>query len=392
MGKYIFSRIIIIVLDSVGMGALPDAYRFGDEDSNTLLHIAEAVGGLSLPNLERLGLGNIILVPGIKKVLVPLACFGKMQEKSAGKDTTSGHWELMGIILDTPFPVYPNGFPPDIIEPLEKAIGRKIIGNKPASGTEIIKELGEEHLISGAPIVYTSADSVFQIAAHQEVIPLEELYKICEIAFSLLSPKRKVARVIARPFMGSPGNFRRTEFRRDYSIPPPSSTVLDRIVKAGLEVIGIGKIEDIFAGRGLTKSIHTNSNQDGVNKIFKILGEKFIGVAFVNLVDFDMLYGHRNNPIGYAQALKEFDDALYLIIEKINEDDLLIITADHGCDPTTKSTDHSREYVPLLVYSKKAKSGVDLGIRETFADVGASVATNFLVESPAGKEFISEIR
>lgn len=365
-------RVIIIVLDSVGVGELPDAADFGDAGSNTLGNIAARVN-LKLPIMARLGLGNIIPLKGIAPVGSPTAAYGKMASKSAGKDTTSGHWELAGLILEKPFPLYPHGFPPEIIEPFERAIGRKVLGNKPASGTVIIEELGAEHMRTGCPIVYTSADSVFQIAAHEDVIPVEELYRYCKIARRLLTGEHAVGRVIARPFIGEPGHFIRTDRRQDFSLEPPRPTLLDAVVNAGLQVMAVGKIKDIFAGRGISRWIHTHDNMDGIDQTCNFMREGGRGLIFTNLVDFDMRYGHRNDVTGYAEALEAFDRRLPELIEALNEGDVLVITADHGCDPTTPSTDHSREYVPLLIYGDKIRK-INIGVRPTFADLGATVA------------------
>ncbi len=367
-------RAIVIVLDSVGIGELPDAYKYGDEGSNTLGNIAAQIKGFRLPNLEKLGLGNIQGVEAFESSDSPVGSFGRMAEKSAGKDTTTGHWELMGIILPKPFPTYPDGFPKEIIERFEQAIQSPTLGNIPASGTEIIKKLGKEHMETGYPIVYTSADSVFQIAAHEDIIPVEKLYEICKIAREILTGDHAVGRVIARPFIGKPGEFTRTDRRRDFSLAPIYETVLDRAVQKGLEVKTVGKIVDIFAGRGITEYIHTHGNMDGVDKTIDFIREDFEGIIFTNLIDFDMLYGHRNDVAGYAKSLAMLDSRIPEIIAALKEDDMLIITADHGCDPTTPSTDHSREYVPLLVYGKKLKQGIDLGTRDTFADVAASIS------------------
>ena len=386
-----FSRVIILVLDGLGVGELPDAALYGDEGSNTLGNIARALGGLSLPNLERLGLGNVGDFPGIKKIPDSLGSFGKMAEASPGKDTTTGHWEMTGIRLERPFPVYPHGFPPEIIEPFKRAISTGILANRTASGTEIIKELGEEHLRTGFPIVYTSADSVFQIAAHIDAIPLERLYEICAIARGLLTGKHAVGRVIARPFTGTPGSFSRTADRRDFSLEPLGDTVLDAAKRAGMDVIGIGKIEDIFAGRGLTEAVHTKSNADGVEKTLAALSRFKRGILFTNLVDFDMLFGHRNDAAGYYGALREFDAWLPGLMSAMREGDILFITGDHGCDPTTPSTDHSREYVPLLVYGPGIKGGVDLGVRETFSDLGATAAEGLGIKMERGKSFFKMI-
>lgn len=385
-------RVILVVLDGVGIGELPDAKNYGDEGSNTLVNTAEAVGGLNLPNLGRMGLSNIEPIKGVHQEEKPIAFFGKMAESSPGKDTTTGHWEITGLILNKPFPVYPNGFPQEIIKTLEKAIGRKIIGNKPASGTEIIKELGEYHIRTGYPIVYTSADSVFQIAAHEEIIPLEELYEMCKIAREILQGEHAVARVIARPFAGEPGNFYRTPRRRDFSLTPFKSTLLDYLKENGYDVIGVGKIEDIFAGRGLTLSFHQENNREGIENIFRAWKELREGIIFVNLVDFDMLYGHRNDPKGMAKALEEFDTFLPDIQSLLSDYDLLVITADHGCDPTTSSTDHSREYVPLLIFSPNFRKTASLNIRKSFSDLGKTLADYFGIENDLyGESFFSKI-
>lgn len=379
------SRAIIIVLDSVGIGELPDADKYNDSGSNTLANLADAVGGLGLPNLARLGLGNIRPIKGVQPAEFPTSCFGKMAEASAGKDTTTGHWELMGIVTENAFPLYPNGFPPEIIEPFQKAIGTKIIGNKPASGTEIINELGKLHMDTGYPIIYTSADSVFQIAAHTEIIPIEKLYKFCESARNLVS----VARVIARPFTGNPGAFKRTEKRKDFSIKPPRPTLLDYINST----LGIGKIWDIFAGQGITEAIHIKNNLEGIQKtIHAIRDNKRYKLIFTNLIDFDMLYGHRNDVNGFYKALREFDSYLPGIQKAMRKSDILIITADHGCDPTTPSTDHSREYVPLLVYGTGINPGVDLGTRTSFSDVAQTLAELWeLPKLENGMSFLSQI-
>ncbi|MDN5344893.1 MAG: phosphopentomutase [Clostridia bacterium] len=368
----VLDRVTLIVLDSVGVGELPDAGRFGDQGSNTLGNIAATID-LHLPNLARLGLGNIIPLRGIPPAATPGAAWGKMASRSAGKDTTSGHWEIAGLILERPFPLYPHGFPPEIIEPFTRAIGRGVLGNKPSSGTVIIEELGAEHLRTGFPIVYTSADSVFQIAAHEEVIPVQELYRYCQIARQLLTGEHAVGRVIARPFVGEPGHFIRTDRRQDFSLEPPRLTLLDVITAAGLPVMAVGKIKDIFAGQGINRWIHTHDNMDGVDQTCNFMREVGRGLIFTNLVDFDMRFGHRNDVAGYAAALEAFDRRLPELIAALNENDALILTADHGCDPTTPSTDHSREYVPLLVYGNHIRP-VDLGVRPTFADLGATVA------------------
>jgi phosphopentomutase len=367
-------RVVLIVLDSVGAGELPDAAKYGDEGSNTLANTARAVGGLKLPHMQKLGLGNIIPIEGVAPEANPQASYGKAAEKSAGKDTTTGHWELAGIISERPFPVYPHGFPEEVIREFEKRIGTKILGNRAASGTEIIKELGELHMNTGYPIVYTSADSVFQIAAHEEVIPLERLYEMCRIAREILRGEHAVARVIARPFVGKPGNFVRTYNRADFSLKPPKKTLLDMVQQAGMKVLAVGKIRDIFAGQGITEAYHTEGNMDGVDKTIAAMGRLDRGLIFTNLVDYDMLYGHRNDPAGYARALEDFDARLPEILTNLREGDVLVITADHGCDPTTESTDHSREYVPVLVAGESIKKGVDLGVLSSFSDIGQTVA------------------
>ncbi len=365
-------RVILIVMDSVGAGELPDAAEYGDQGSNTLGNLSRAVGGVQLPNLGRLGLGNVTDILGVPPAAATGA-FGKMAEASQGKDTTTGHWEIAGVYSPVAFPTYPHGFPPEVIHEFERRIGRKTLGNYPASGTAIIEELGAEHMRTGFPIVYTSADSVFQIAAHEEVIPIDELYHISNVARDLLECNRSVARVIARPFIGQPGSFKRTERRRDFSCTPPEPTMLDRLVAAGRQVSAVGKIEDIFAHRGITRANHTGNNMDGVTATVAYLRAGYPDLIFTNLVDFDMLYGHRNDPEGYAAALEAFDRRLPEITGEMHADDALIITADHGCDPTTPSTDHSREYTPLLVYGPAIRPGVNLGVRSTFADIAATV-------------------
>ena len=380
-------RAIVIVMDSVGMGALPDAEKYGDVGSNTLGNIATQIENFRLPNLEKLGLGNIDGIIGFEGHDKPVGSFGRMAERSAGKDTTTGHWELMGIVLQKPFPTYPKGFPQDIIKEFEKAIGSPVLGNIPASGTQIIEKLGEEHIRKGYPIVYTSADSVFQIAAHEKVIPVERLYEICSIARGILVDEHAVGRVIGRPFEGEPGGFARTDRRRDFSLDPIGGTVLDHVVDDGLKVKTVGKITDIFNGRGITHSVHTHDNMDGIDKTIGYIKEDFPGIIFTNLIDFDMLYGHRNDVTGYARALSMLDARIPEIIGALKDEDILIITADHGCDPTFPGTDHTREYVPLLVYGKTLKQGVNLGTRETFADVGASLADYLGIKPP--KEGIS---
>ncbi len=381
------------MLDSCGIGELPDAFKYGDQGSNTIVNTAKKVGGLKLPNLEKLGLGNINDIPGVAHQNKSLASFGKMAEVSPGKDSTTGHWEIAGLILDKPFPVYSDGFPEEIIDEFEKVIGRKILWNKPASGTEIIEKLGDEHIKTGKPIVYTSADSVFQIATHQDVIPVEKLYDMCEKARKILQGEHGVGRVIARPFMGAPGSFKRTEKRKDYSLPPPGKTILDILKENGYEVVGIGKIGQLFAGKGLTQSFHTRNNTKGMDKLTEAMQKEIKGLIFINLIDFDMLWGHRNNYRDFARGLEDFDLRLSEVLNLLYEDDILIITADHGCDPTTPSTDHSREYVPLLVYGKNIRNGIDLGTRKCFCDVAKTLGEVFKVKGlKNGKSFWKEIR
>ena len=367
-------KVILVVLDSVGVGALPDAPGFLDEGANTLVHTAEAVGGLHLPNLEKLGLGNITPIPGVRPMASPLACVGRLAERSAAKDTTSGHWELCGLVSNTPFATYPDGYPAEIVARFEKESGRKVMCNKPRSGTVVIEELGKEHMETGTLILYTSADSAFQLAAHEDVVPPEELYRICRVARRILDPFN-VARVIARPFVGSPGSFIRTYNRRDFSMPPPGSTLLDYLTEKGVEVIGVGKIYDIFAGRGIARDIHTEGNVDGLKKMLELNRTVDEGLIFINLVDFDMLYGHRRNPQGYARALEEADGYFGTLLDELDKDTALIITADHGCDPTFAAhTDHTREYVPAMVYSEGLEGGRDIGTRSTYSDIAATVA------------------
>ncbi|MEH7504548.1 phosphopentomutase [Neobacillus drentensis] len=394
MAANTYKRIFIIVMDSVGIGEAPDADKFGDKGADTFGHIAERMNGLNMPNMGKLGLSNIREIKGIEKAAKPLAFYTKMMEASNGKDTMTGHWEIMGLNIQTPFQVFPEGFPDELLSELEKRTGRKIIGNKPASGTEILVELGEEHMKTGALIVYTSADSVLQIAAHEEIIPIEELYKICKIARELtLDEKYMVGRVIARPFLGEPGNFKRTSNRHDYALKPFDRTVMSELKDAGLDVIAIGKISDIYDGEGVTQSLRTVSNMDGMDKLVETLDMNFTGISFVNLVDFDALFGHRRDPEGYGKALEEYDARLPEVFAKMKEDDLLMITADHGNDPVAPGTDHTREYVPLLVYSKSMNEGKELPIRETFADLGATVAENFNVKLPNfGKSFLNDLK
>lgn len=393
MGKELFKRVHLIVLDSVGIGESPDAHLFGDKGAHTLGHIGEAMKGLRMPNMGKLGLSNIEEIQGVAVAEEPIACYGKMQEASVGKDTMTGHWEIMGLNIDKPFKVYPNGFPPELIAQLEERTGRKVIGNKPASGTAILDELGQEHMETGALIVYTSADPVLQIAAHEDIIPLEEQYRICEIARELtLSPEYLVGRIIARPFIGEPGNFKRTTNRHDYALKPFGRTVMNELKDAGKDVIAVGKISDIFNGEGITESVRTTGNMDGVDQLLKVMNQDFAGLSFTNLVDFDALYGHRRDPIGYGNALQDFDGRLPEIMDALGEEDLLIITADHGNDPVHAGTDHTREYVPLLVYSPLLKKGGEIPLRETFSDVGATIADNFNVPLPEfGESFLSLI-
>jgi phosphopentomutase len=385
-----FERISLIVLDSVGIGELPDADQFGDLGAHTLGHIAEKVSGFALPHLQQMGLGNIADIQGIPPVSSPEGYYGKMAEVSVGKDTMTGHWELMGLRISTPFKVFPDGFPEALISQFEQETGRKVIGNKPASGTEILDELGEEQMKTGAWIVYTSADSVFQLAAHEDIIPLDELYRACEIARRLtMQDEFAVGRVIARPYLGTPGAFKRTPNRHDYAVKPPEPTVMNQLKDAGWDVIAIGKINDIFDGEGVTKATSTKSNLDGIQKTIDVLGTSFKGLAFTNLVDFDSLYGHRRDPEGYGKALEEFDAYVPQLKAGLGPNDLLILTADHGNDPVHAGTDHTREYVPILLYSPSFQSPVSLGIRGTFADLGATIADNFGVEpTKNGESFL----
>ena len=385
-----FQRVIWIVLDSVGIGEMPDAEAYGDRGSDTLGNIARR-RRLRLPNLCRLGLANIKTLEGLEPSAEPQAAFGRCALASPGKDTTTGHWEMAGIHLEKPFPLFPRGFPPAIIDEFERRTGRSVLGNKAASGTEIIEELGEEHMRTGSPIVYTSADSVFQIAAHEEVITLFELYKMCETARELLRGPYEVGRVIARPFLGSPGAFARTANRHDYAVAPPQGMLLDQLEARDVETFSVGKIFDVFLGRGILDHEKTKSNADGMAKTLAAMDSLERGLIFVNLVDFDMLYGHRNDVEGYARALEEVDAWLPSLAAKLAPDDLAILTADHGCDPTTASTDHSREYVPLLAYGPHARHGVNLGLRGTLSDIGQTVAANFGTSIRQGKSFLPEI-
>ncbi len=388
----IFDRVILIVLDSVGIGEMPDAAAFGDAPGSDTLGNLDRVRPLNLPNLRAMGLANIKPFPNLKPAAHPTAAYGKATLASPGKDTTTGHWEMAGIILDKAFPIYPQGFPTEVIERFEKAIGRKTLGNVAASGTEIIKDLGEEHMRSGSPIVYTSADSVFQIAAHEETIPLPELYRICEIARGQLRGDHEVGRVIARPFLGQPGSFKRTGNRHDYAVPPPQGMLMDKLLEAGVTTYSVGKIYDIFCERGFTGHIKMNGNADGVAKTIEAMKTQSSGFIFTNLVDFDMLYGHRNDVEGYASALEQFDSSLPRITESIGPRDLLLMTADHGCDPTTASTDHSREYCPLIAFTKRGAARPELGTRKSLADVGQTVAETFGCEISKGESFLCAVR
>jgi phosphopentomutase len=373
---------VLIILDGVGIGELPDAADYGDEGSNTLANIGEKVGGLNLPNLQELGLGNIHSLKGVPPVEKPLASYGKMTEVSKGKDSTTGHWEIAGLKVEIEFPYYPKGFPEELIEKFIRETGVKgVLGNKPASGTEIIKELGDEHVKTGYPIVYTSADSVFQIAAHEEVIPLDRLYEICEIARKkVLIGKDAVGRVIARPFVGNSGNYTRTTNRKDFSLNPPEDTILNVLQNNGFRTVAIGKINDLFNYSGIDIKVKTKSNAEGIERIIEYSASEKESFIFANLVDFDVYYGHRNNPVGFHKALMEFDNRLPDILNTLDETDALVITADHGNDPTTPSTDHSREYVPLLFY-RKGVEGRNLGVRKTFSDVGQTIAHFFQVNN-----------
>jgi len=383
---------LVIVLDGVGIGELPDAADYNDVGSNTLKNISEVVGGLNLPNLEKFGLGNIENLKGVARVQNPLASFGKMQEVSIGKDSTSGHWEIGGLKVDFKFPVYPDGFPEDIINKFMQETGVKgVLGNKPASGTQIIQELGDEHVKTGYPIVYTSADSVFQIAAHEEVIPLQRLYEICEITRNkVMIGEHTVGRIIARPFVGTSGNYTRTTNRKDFSVDPVGKTILDYCSENGIQTVGIGKVNDLFNYKGINVSVKTKSNAEGIEKIIEFAGKSEQSFIFANLVDFDVYFGHRNDPEGFHKALIEFDNAVPEIVEKLDESDALIITADHGNDPTTPSTDHSREYVPLLFY-RKNKPAKNLGIRQTFSDVAQTVADFYGIKNGLrGESFLND--
>jgi phosphopentomutase len=386
-------RVIIFVLDGVGAGEAPDAADYGDVGSNSLSNMAEAVGGLNLPNLEKIGFGYITVMKGVSKVNHPNGAFGKMTPKSSGKDSVTGHWELMGIYLEKAFPVYPNGFPAAVIEEFTRLTGLCVLGNKAASGTDIIKELGEEHMRTGKPIIYTSADSVFQIAAHEEIIPIERLYEICQISRDMLVGEHGVGRVIARPFLGTNAeDFYRTSRRHDLPRFPESPTMMDKIISAGLSVYATGKIDDLFGNRGISRTNHTTNNADSIRATIDFIKEDFKGLLFANLIEFDMVYGHRNDARGYADALEAFDLAIPEIKKQMKPGDIAMVVADHGVDPTTLSTDHSREYIPLLVFGDSIMSGVNLGTRETFADVAATLAEIFQLEKPEiGKSFLKSV-
>lgn len=387
-----FSRVIWIVLDSVGIGALPDAADYGDVGRSTLGHIAES-RALRIPTLVKLGLANIEPLSHLVPAITPLGAYGKGRTHSPGKDTTTGHWEMAGVWLDQAFPVYKRGFPADLIAEFERQIGRKTIGNKPASGTEIIKELGEQHVKTGKPIVYTSGDSVFQIATHEDIVPIQELYRMCEIARKLLDGPHRVGRVIARPFTGEVGHFVRTSRRHDYAVDPPKPMLLDLLAEKKVPVFGVGKIHDIYNGRGVEQFVTTNSNGDGIEKLTAAVKERAAGLIFCNLVDFDMLYGHRKDVEGFANSLEEFDAQLASFLDLLKPSDLLMITADHGCDPDPRweTTDHSREYVPILAYSPGGRTGVNLGVRETLADMGQTIAEIFGGRIPHGESFLNQL-
>lgn len=386
-------RVIWIVIDSVGIGALPDSEKFGDTNVNTLGNIVKTYPDIKIPNLINLGIGNIEGADFIQGTKAPIGAFGKCGELSQGKDTTTGHWEMTGVLVETPFKTFENGFPKEIIDEFESKTGRKVVANKPASGTAILDEYGEHQMKTGDVIVYTSADSVFQIAAHEEIIPLEELYKMCEIAREIMMGDNAVARIIARPYVGEKkGCFTRTSNRRDYSLDPFEPTVLDNIKESNLDVIGVGKIEDIFNGQGITEAIHTHDNMDGVDQTINYMKKDNKGLIFTNLVDFDSKYGHRRDTLGYKKALEEFDLRIPEIIDNMKDEDILIINADHGNDPTYKGTDHTREYIPVIVYGKDVKEGLNLGIRDSFADIGATVADILNTKMPKhGKSFKTQI-
>ena len=383
----------LIVLDGVGMGALPDADRYGDAGANTLLHVAERAGRWSLPVMAAHGLGNLLPMPGVPPSLAPLGARARLAERGAGKDSTTGHWEMMGVTLDRPFPTYPDGFPRELLDRWSQRVQRGWIGNVAASGTEIITRLGERHQKTGDFIVYTSADSVFQVAAHERTVPIEQLYSACRSARELLAGPHAVGRVIARPFDGEPGAYRRTARRRDFSLAPIAPTVLDRLAEAGRRVVTVGKVDDLFAGRGITDAIHTTSNEEGQTVLLDLAKRPGEGLVFANLVDFDTQYGHRNDPAGFARALEGFDAVFGQLVSRLRSDELAWVTADHGNDPTTPGTDHTREYVPLLVAGPRVREGVDMGTRATFGDLGATLAEVFSVSAPrTGTSFLAELR
>lgn len=391
-------RVFLIVLDSFGIGEMPDAANYGDEGSNTI-KAASSSKYFCMPNMKKLGLFDIDGVEiehkdedWAKADVTPVGAYGRMTEASKGKDTTIGHWEIAGIVSDQPLPTFPNGFPKELLDQFEQRTGRKVICNKPYSGTDVIRDYGEEHLKTGALIVYTSADSVFQIAAHESIVPIEQLYEYCEIAREICQGKYGVGRIIARPFEGEVGNFKRTSRRHDYSLVPPKTTMLDQIIESGLDVLAVGKINDIFAGKGISDMVRTANNQEGIERTLEYMKKDFNGICFTNLVDFDMLYGHRNDAEGYAKALTYFDERLPEMLASLREDDLLMITADHGCDPVTPSTDHSREYTPFVIYGDKVKNNTNLGTRESFADIAATILEYFGIEQKvSGKSVLKDI-
>ena len=386
-------RVFLIVLDGVGIGEMPDAADYGDQGSHTLRHVVEAAGGLELPHMESLGLGNLVALPGIQALKDPIGARARLTEMSSGKDSTTGHWEMMGLVLERAFPTFPHGFPLEMLEPWCDKVGRGWLGNVPASGTEIIQRFGEEHQKSGKYIVYTSADSVFQVAAHESTVPLEELYEACRIARTMLTGPLAVGRVIARPFEGTPGAYKRTPNRHDFSLVPFEPTVMDRLVAGGHRVVTIGKVDDLFAGRGVSDAIHTKSNAEGEAVLLDLARNRADGFVFANLVEFDTQYGHRNDPGGFARALVQFDERLGELLARLRDDEMVWVTADHGNDPTTPSTDHSREYTPLLVAGPRVKRGADLGTRSTFADLGATLAEIFGVTAPRhGTSFLKELK
>ena len=386
-------RVFVIVLDGVGAGEAPDAADYGDEGSDSLGNTARAMGGLKLPNMGELGIGNLTDIQGVQPRTQTQGAYGRMQEASAGKDSINGHWELMGVVLQEPLPTYPNGFPPEVIDEFKRLTGRGVLGNKPASGTEILKELGEEHLRTGDLIVYTSADSVFQIAANEEIVPIPELYRYCQIARDMLKGKHAVGRVIARPFVGKDAaSFKRTERRHDYPLAPVGETMMDRLIKAGKQVYATGKIDDLFGNRGISKTFHTVDNEASIQAGIDFLKEDFEGLIFSNLIEFDMIYGHRNDVQGYAAKLEEFDRRIPQIRAAMGQTDIAVVVADHGVDPTTPSTDHSREYIPLLVFGMPVKNDVNLGDRKTYSDLAATIAEIFKLEPPEmGTSFLGEI-